>query len=63
MYEKILKFCDDMNISIAAFERLCGVKNGYVGKLKSATPGIRFVKRASQVMGVSIEELTDDETV
>lgn len=63
MYEKILKFCDDKDISISAFERICGVANGYVNKLKTSTPGVRFVKRASQVMGISIEELTDEETV
>lgn len=61
MYEKILKFCDEKNIPISTFERICGVANGYVNKLKTATPGVKFVKRAAQVMGVSIEELTSEE--
>lgn len=60
MYEKILKFCDEKNIPISTFERICGVSNGYVNKLKTTAPGVRFVKRAAQVMGISIEELTDE---
>lgn len=62
MYEKIAEYCEEKNISIAAFERICGFKRGYVEKLKgSRQPGVRFAKRAAEVMGISIEELIGNE--
>lgn len=62
MYEKIVKFCEERKVTIAAFERICGFKRGYVEKLKgSRQPGVRFAKRAAEVMGISVEELIGNE--
>ena len=61
MYEKILTFCEDVGISVRQFESICKLGNGYVGKLKKHTPGIKKAKRIAQVMGISLEELIGDE--
>lgn len=61
MYEKIKAFCDERHIPIAQFERLIGRKKGYVAKLKDSAPGIRSAVRIAQVMGVSVEELLDEQ--
>ena len=62
MHEKIRKFCDEKKITIAAFERVCGLSNGYVDKIEklSLKPSLKHTKRMAQVMGISIEELIDE---
>ena len=62
MYEKIRGFCDKNRITIAAFERVCGLSNGYVDKIEkhALQPSLKNTKRMAQVMGISIEELTDE---
>ena len=62
MYEKIRKFCDDRKITIAVFERVCNLSNGYVNKIEKQAlkPSLKHTKRMAQVMGISIEELIDE---
>ena len=62
MYEKIRAFCDKKEITIAAFERVCDLSNGYVDKInkQSLRPSVKHSRRMAQVMGISIEELTDE---
>ena len=59
MYEEIKRFCDDVKITIAEFERICGFSKGYVCKLDRISPSAKAVKRISQVMGVSVDTLME----
>ena len=61
MYEKVEKFCTEAKISISAFERICGLSNGYIGKLKKSKPGIKAAARIAQVMGVTVDDLLSEE--
>lgn len=64
MYEKIRAFCEEKQISARAFERVCDMPNGYILKLeKGMKPSLKYTKVMARVMGISIEELTDEETV
>lgn len=60
MYEKIKEFCDRADISVSAFERVCGASHGYMDKLKKSKPGVKMAVRIAQVMGITVEELFDE---
>lgn len=59
MYEEIKNFCDDVKITVAEFERICGFSKGYVCKLGSISPSAKAVKRIAQVMGIPVSDLID----
>lgn len=61
MYKKIKAFCDNVGISVAQFERICGTSHGYMDKLARSKPGIRTAVRIAQVMGITVEELLGDD--
>lgn len=61
MFEKIKEYCDSVGISVSQFERICGVSQGYANKLKYSEPGVRTARRMCQVMGITIEELLDEQ--
>lgn len=61
MYEKIKAFCEENKISIAQFERICDLGNGYILKLPSIkSPSLKKAKRIAEVMGIPLEELLDE---
>lgn len=60
MFEKIRDFCREVNISISQFERICGLSNGYVNKMRDKeNPGVKAAYRMAQVMGITVEELLE----
>lgn len=61
MIDKIRKFCEDRDVSIFAFEKICGFSNGYISKLNKTKPGAKAALRIAQVMGVSVESLLSEE--
>lgn len=41
-YNKVIRYCEENNMSVMAFEQKCGLKNGTVGKWKDGKYAPRF---------------------
>lgn len=56
IYEKIVSYCKEHNISIMAFERLCGLANGVVGKWENdeLKPSLTSLTKIAEATGISI---------
>ena len=49
VYEQILKYCEEENISLSEFEKRCKIGNGTVGKWKDGktSPTIKTLNKIS----------------
>lgn len=58
MYEKIVAYCKEHNLSIMAFEQLCGLANGVVGGWRGdqANPSLASLKKIADATGISIAD-------
>lgn len=58
MYEKIVAYCKEHNMSIMAFEKLCGLANGVVGKWENdkLQPSLTSLTRIEEGTGIPIAE-------
>lgn len=63
-YEKILEYCREKKISISAFEKLCGLTNGTVGKWnpersakRTSNPSLDSLMKMSKATGIPMTEL------
>ena len=59
IFDNVKRLCDEQHITIAALETKAGLANGTVRKRDSLqrSPLYDHVKRVSEVLGVSMEEL------
>ena len=57
IYEKIVKYCADTDISIMAFEKLCDLSNGTVGKWKDEklNPSFESIRKIVGATGIPFE--------
>lgn len=60
-YEKVMEYCRENKISISAFEKLCGIGNGTVGRWNPerenySKPSIDTLLKMSKVTGIPMQE-------
>ena len=61
IYNKIMKYCNENNLSVSAFEKKCGIANGTVGKWKDhGNPSLETLQKIVLATGVPIEEWTKE---
>ena len=58
IYEKIVAYCDAHDMSIMAFEQLCGLANGVVGGWRGGktNPSLASLKKIADATGISIAD-------
>ena len=57
IYKKIIEYCQRQNLTIAAFEKMCGLSNGTVGKWKDkGNPSLETLQKIVSATGISAEE-------
>ena len=58
VYEKVVAYCKANNMSIMAFEQLCGLANGVVGKWEDGknNPSLTSLTKISEATGISIAD-------
>jgi len=54
--EKIKKYCAEKEISIASFERMCGIGNGTIDDWDKSNPSITSLLKIEKATGISITE-------
>lgn len=57
-YQKVTEYCNNNNISIHAFEKMCGIANGTVSCWKDgkSNPSIPTLNKIVSATGVPAEE-------
>lgn len=57
IYNKIMNYCNENNLSVSAFEKKCGLANGTVGKWKDGgNPSLETLQKIVLATGIPIEE-------
>lgn len=58
VYQKILKYCKENNLSISAFEKKCGIGNGTISAWKDGSvPSLRTLEKIEKTTGITVSEL------
>ena len=58
IYKKIIRYCEENNISISAFEKKCKIGNGTIGKWeKGGKTSLDTLEKISKVTGITVAEL------
>lgn len=58
IYQKILKYCKDNNLSISTFEKKCGIGNGTISAWENGSePSLRTLKKIEKTTGITLSEL------
>lgn len=61
IYKKIIKYCEENNISIATFEKKCNIGNGTIGKWgKGSKPSLDTLEKISKATGITVSELVSN---
>lgn len=55
LYKRILAFCREHGISIACFEKMCGIGNGTVKRWTYKSPSLRSLIKISRATRVPLE--------
>ncbi|MCI7739333.1 MAG: helix-turn-helix transcriptional regulator [Lachnospiraceae bacterium] len=63
IYEKIVSYCKKNNLSIHAFEKMCGIGNGTVGRWEGDKfkPSLPTLSKISKATGISVSELVKED--
>ena len=63
IYQKVVSYCVEKNISISAFEKMCNIGNGTVGgwKENSSKPSMPTLEKMQSATGVPISEWVSSE--
>ena len=57
IYNRIINYCNQNNLSVSAFEKKCGIANGTVGKWKDGgNPSLETLQKIVSATGVPISE-------
>lgn len=58
IYEKIVAYCKENNMSIMAFEKMCGLANGVIGKWENdkLKPSLSSLSKIAEATGIPIAE-------
>lgn len=60
VYSKVLKYCKERDISVAAFEVKCGLANGTINGWKNGSdPSLRSLIKIAQATGTTLESWVD----
>ena len=60
VYSKVLKYCKENNISVAAFERECDLTNGTVNGWKNGSdPSLSSLAKIVRTTGTTFESWID----
>ena len=59
IYQKIVDYCAENNISLAAFEKKCKLGNGTIKGWKNSNPRIDSLQKVSVEMNIPIEKLLE----
>ena len=60
VYDMIVKYCKENDISISTFEKKCGFGNGTVGKWNGGiNPSLESLKIISKHTGIDLKKLID----
>lgn len=54
--EKIKKYCAEKEISIASFERMCGIGNGTIDDWDKSDPSLSSLLKIEKATGISVSE-------
>ena len=57
LLKKVETYCQENNLSIHNFEKLCDLGNGTVGGWKNSKPNLSSLEKISKVMGISVCDL------
>ena len=57
IYDNIKRLCDERGITIQALEIRAGLGNGVIGKWREHDPGVFYLKKAADALGVTVDEL------
>lgn len=57
IYEKILQYCREKNISVKKLETETGLANGTIGKWKFSNPTVANAKLVADYLGITVDEL------
>lgn len=61
VYQNVVNYCNNNNITISAFEKMCGIGNGVIGAWKGENnPSISSLEKISKKTGIPIEEWLKD---
>lgn len=60
IYDKIVSYCEEKGMSIMAFEKMCDLSNGTVGKWKDKklNPSLESIRKIVKATEIPFEELT-----
>ena len=57
IYPKIVKYCEENDISISAFEKKCDIGNGTISRWgKESKPSLDSLEKIASVTGIPLEE-------
>lgn len=58
VFAKVKKYCEEKKISIAAFEKLCGIGNGTVARWEQdeSRPSLQSLEKMQQATGIKVTE-------
>lgn len=57
LLEKIIKLCEEKNISVARLEKEAGLGNATVRGWAKSEPTVKNLKAVADILGVSVDEL------
>lgn len=61
LYDNVKKLCEEKGVSILSLEKALGFPRSSICKWNENEPGIRKVQKVADYLGVSIEELLDED--
>lgn len=61
VYQNVVSYCNSKNMTISAFEKMCGIGNGVVGAWKEENkPSMSSLEKMAEKTGISVEEWIKD---
>lgn len=63
IYDKIVEYCTNKGMSIMAFEKMCDLSNGTVGKWRDnkLNPSYDSIRKIVSATGIPFDEWTKEE--
>lgn len=56
-YQKVMEYCEKNNLSTMAFEKMCGLSNGVVGKWKdNGNPSLLTLSKIVNATGIPTQK-------
>lgn len=56
-YQKIIEYCKENNLSLSAFEKMCGIGNGVIDDWKETSmPSLASLTKIAEATGIPVSE-------